>query len=128
VRGSYRQVRDRRCERCAFRRRKGGCNGRNNLQIGKDRDVASLQKFDPNRIFFAFLIVVFRQAGAEFAGLHANNAVLTGIKGLGASEDLSGDRVFFDAISTFNGPLHSIAEKILLTFSGTECATRKNFL
>src|SRR5258706_9402419 len=89
--------------------------------------VAALGQFDPQDLFPALAVVIFREFGAEPLGFYPDYVADARVKGWAASEDFDADRVFLDGIGApGQGLLHYIAKKFTLTFRGFEGLAGEN--
>ena len=62
------------------------------------RRIASLDEFDPNRVSFALIFVIFSDTRAKLTCLHPYDGVNSGIEGLPFAENLDSEAVFLKSM------------------------------
>ena len=73
----------------------------------EDRRIASLDKFDPNRVLSALIFIIFSDTRTKLPCLHPYDGVNPGIEGLPFAEHFNGDAVF---LKSMRAPLECLVD------------------
>lgn len=74
--------------------------------------IGAARQFDPNGIVRTGILVVSRQTGAEFAGLHPDDRIKAGIKSAPPAQDRDPPRVLLQLIAVAGqGSLEQVAKR-----------------